>query len=110
GKLADQRLAERNAQFLANRLRQRTVGVAGEDEQVLLAHVWPFRSLLVEHGGNPKVAGAVGFEPTNAGIKTRCLGPLGDAPTQVLNYAITPFQNTPRRHRATANAPRPSPP
>lgn len=26
------------------------------------------------------LAGAVGFEPTNAGIKTRCLKPLGDAP------------------------------
>ena len=27
------------------------------------------------------MAGAVGFEPTNAGIKTRCLRPLGDAPS-----------------------------
>ena len=26
------------------------------------------------------VAGAVGFEPTNAGIKNRCLRPLGYAP------------------------------
>ena len=29
------------------------------------------------------VAGAVGFEPTNARIKTWCLGPLGDAPTWI---------------------------
>ena len=27
-----------------------------------------------------KMAGVVGFEPTNVGIKARCLRPLGDTP------------------------------
>jgi hypothetical protein len=36
--LPHQRLAQRNAELAADRQRQRAVGIAGEDEQVLLAH------------------------------------------------------------------------
>ena len=33
-----------------------------------------------------KMAGVVGFEPTDAGIKTQCLGPLGDTPSVSKEY------------------------
>src|SRR5215470_6880298 len=38
---------------------------------------------LVRDGGQAarELAGEVGFEPTNAGIKIRCLNQLGDSPT-----------------------------
>src|SRR6185437_4077025 len=37
------------------------------------------------------LAGAVGFEPTNARIKTWCLGPLGDAPAASKNRLRRPL-------------------
>lgn len=36
------------------------------------------------------MVGAAGFEPANAGIKTRCLRPLGDAPKLVRPAGIEP--------------------
>ena len=30
------------------------------------------------------MVGAEGFEPSNIGIKTRCLSPLGDTPTKLI--------------------------
>ena len=40
------------------------------------------------------VAGAVGFEPTNARIKTWCLGPLGDTPREMVGcQGFEPWTN-----------------
>jgi hypothetical protein len=35
------------------------------------------------------LAGEEGLEPSNAGIKIRCLNQLGDSPTQVSCFAAT---------------------
>src|SRR5215475_14973274 len=59
-----------------------------------------------------EVAGEVGFEPTNAGIKIRCLNQLGDSPTvepllgskgmsfQAANRGPAPLAGNPRDDRA----------
>src|SRR3546814_1497276 len=63
--------------------RQRPVRVAREDQQfaIFVFHVVLRCALTVAVGGDDAcVAGAAGFEPANARIKTWCLGPLGDAP------------------------------
>ena len=39
-----------------------------------------FYSLLMSNNHMKELAGAGGFEPPNAGIKSRCLRPLGYAP------------------------------
>src|SRR5690606_37726249 len=102
GERGDQRLARAHAQFAADARSQALVGIAGEDEQVaIFLHLLHFRRQLQSVGGwkatnwawwsaapwrgarerpRASLAGAAGFEPANAGIKTRCLGPLGDAP------------------------------
>src|SRR2546427_504475 len=43
----------------------------------------PARAMRWKARTQPLLAGAVGFEPTNARIKTWCLGPLGDAPALI---------------------------
>ncbi|SBP87720.1 hypothetical protein THIARS_60433 [Thiomonas delicata] len=42
------------------------------------------RVLPLAAAGKPEVAGEEGFEPSNAGIKIRCLNQLGDSPTAQL--------------------------
>src|SRR5436190_12842515 len=50
----------------------------------LLMSGFPFAVAVEDQESqDQQMAGAVGFEPTDAGIKTRCLGPLGDAPLQI---------------------------
>ena len=83
GELADQRFAHRHAELTANRLRQYAIGVTAENEHVLLVHGQVRMQLLTV-----ELAGAVGFEPTDARIKTWCLGPLGDAPSYVVGLPV----------------------
>src|SRR3546814_9965042 len=83
--------------------RQRPVRVAREDQQVAIFvfHVVLRCALTVAVGGDDAcVAGAAGFEPANARIKTWCLGPLGDAPADEACFQAP---------QAAANAPRPAP-
>src|SRR5690606_13646602 len=96
GEAPDQRLAGTHAELPAHRLCQRTVGVARKHQQVPIvlnrhlephpcrskrAFRWKVRTWmcgLLQR--DLHMAGAAGFEPANARIKTWCLRPLGDAP------------------------------
>ena len=103
--LIDRRLAELDAQVLRHPLRELRIGVAGEDAHPLEGHqsrdsLWKgvadaprgLRARLAGTDGiaratgdaaTRKMAGEEGFEPSNAGIKIRCLNQLGDSPTQL---------------------------
>src|SRR5690606_12724640 len=90
---ADRGLAERNIELLADRAGQMPVRIARKDQDAGVVHIgfhtspregWIFRprhaaradtrhDIVREAGELRRLAGAAGFEPANAGIKTPCL-------------------------------------
>ena len=86
GEAADMSGAQLYAQMASNFGGQSRIGVAGEDHEVGLGRRTG-RSLHAQYLCLPKLAKCLaeeeGFEPSNAGIKIRCLNQLGDSPTRV---------------------------
>src|SRR5690606_11426371 len=104
GEPADERLAQAHAELAAHGLGQGAVCVPAEYQEVAIG----------VHGGCwlCNLAGAAGFEPADAGIKTRCLGPLGDAPLDVRPAPAGQEPGNPvlRAHPAAASAAHRPPP
>src|SRR5207249_1108162 len=72
GELADDTAPEADVEMMAYGFREARIRVAGEHAHALEGHP---RSVPLE-----RMAGEEGFEPSNAGIKIRCLNQLGDSP------------------------------
>ena len=77
GELADHGAPERHVEVLGHLLRQARVRVSGEHHQAVHRDVGRERV----HGWT-EMAGALGFEPRNAGIKIRCLRPAWRRPIE----------------------------
>ena len=101
GETTDEGMPEPDAQLLHHLLCQRRVGVAGENDEIgrvgghdgtalalrgcrgrrQLPRSEQRQRMPLRGGQALKGAGEEGFEPSNAGIKIRCLNQLGDSPT-----------------------------
>ena len=86
GEAADRGLAELDAEVRGDLLRQRRIGVAGEQDGVEQHGRASVAGASVERD----LAGEEGLEPSHVGIKIRCLDQLGDSPTQVRRLRAEP--------------------